>query len=99
MKFFLITFVCLFNLSLMAQNKTLDEMLEEHKGKEGISKIKASLLKDTNAKNKKGSTALYWASVYGYTEIVKLLKAAGATTGVSFTVQSNRRILNKFCRY
>lgn len=34
---------------------------------------------DVNAKNKLGNTALHWAVKNGRTEIVKLLKDAGAT--------------------
>jgi ankyrin repeat protein len=33
---------------------------------------------DVNVVNRDGETALYWTSSWGYSEIVKILKEAGA---------------------
>lgn len=47
---------------------------------DNIEVVKLLLAKgaDVNAKNKSGRAALMYASEKGYTEIVKILKAAGA---------------------
>jgi len=75
-------FVCLFSLSLMGQEKTLDEMLEKYKGKDGISQIKSLLDRGINAQDNSGRTALNRASWYGHTEIVRILIQAGAQVNI-----------------
>jgi len=69
MKFLIVALACLFSLSLMSQNKTLDTLLKEAKGKEGISEIEALLLKGINAKNKNGTTPLMLVSSAGHTKM------------------------------